>query len=262
MPPSACTILPRRFSDPVLAVAACRADGAAIFCVEPASIATAAGAAALPASLFGELLHAAAQPMQIRNALFPDPGGGVIREVTYKPLPGTPEVSGPAQGGGCAGTTNESTRDAHTDSMGKRMPDFIMLACAGAARSGGENFIIDLHGLIDSFGEAPETAWLVEALSTHDVVSINSNTTSRATDLWLGPIAPVAAPDGVTSRRIAQGRETYGLPSSTDPGSAGAQRDAEMVRLYNKAYKVAQAAAPRKFFRLILQAANHFACLL
>ena len=69
--------------------------------------------------------------MQIRNARFPD-AGGAIREVTYKPLPGAAD-EGPSPDN--PGTTaNESTRNAHTDSMGRRMPDFILLACAGAAK--------------------------------------------------------------------------------------------------------------------------------
>jgi hypothetical protein len=77
----------------------------------------------------GELLHAAAQPMQIRNARFPD-AGGTIREVTYKPF----SDEGPNPDTPAGTTTNESTRNAHTDSMGRRMPDFILLACAGAAK--------------------------------------------------------------------------------------------------------------------------------
>jgi hypothetical protein len=247
----ALSIVPQRYSDPAEAVAACRESGASIYrAADPSSVATADGASRLPELLFGDLLHAAAKPMQIRNALFP---GGVVREVTYKPLPGSEEEE---HGGSQINHDgNERERNCHTDSMGKRMPDFILLAYAGAAQAGGENFIVDLYALIDSFGDDSSTAWMVDALSERDVISVNSNTTSRATDLWLGPIAPEATVpalppgeryrvQGPTRRRIAQGRQVFGvLPSAS--GTQAAERDAAMARAYKRLMDRSQATAPR-----------------
>ena len=241
MPPADWSILPTRTADAAEAVAACRRDGASIYHLDPARLRSAEGAGAVPAELFGEWLYAAAKPMQIRNALFE---GGIVREVTYKPRPDRPANAG--------GTTNESLRAAHTDSMGARMPDFILLCCAGAAQRGGENFIVDMHRIIDDFGNDRESSWLVEALSSRDVISVNGNTTSAATDLWLGPIAPVAEahpPPGVsvpggTRRRIAQGRRTFGI-SPARMRSPEAERDAEMVRAWATAQQAGQDAARR-----------------
>ena len=241
MPPADWSILPTRATDAAEAVAGCRRDGASIYHVDPARLRSAQGAGAVPAELFGEWLHAAAKPMQIRNALFE---GGIVREVTYKPRPDRPANAG--------GTTNESLRDAHTDSMGVRLPDFILLCCAGAAQSGGMNFIVDMHHIIDDFGNDPKRAWLVEALGTRDVISVNGNTTSSATDLWLGPIAPVAEahpPPGVsvpggTRRRIAQGRRAFGLAPAR-MRSPEAERDAEMVRAWATAQQAGQDVARR-----------------
>ena len=241
MPPADWSILPTRATDAAEAVAGCRRDGASIYHVDPARLRGVEGAGAVPAELFGEWLHAAAKPMQIRNALFE---GGIVREVTYKPRPDRPANAG--------GTTNESLRAAHTDSMGVRMPDFILLCCAGAAQSGGENFIVDMHRIIDDFGNDPKRAWLVEALGTRDVISVNGNTTSSATDLWLGPIAPVAEahpPPGVsvpggTRRRIAQGRRAFGLAPAR-MRSPEAERDAEMVRAWATAQQAGQDVARR-----------------
>lgn len=190
--------------------------------------------------------HAAARPMQVRNAMFP---GGVVREVTYKPAPGSQEEDGSGRHAG-----NESERGCHTDSMGKRMPDFIVLACAGAAKAGGDNFIVDLYAVIDAIGSDPSTAWMASALSEQDIISVNTNTTSRATDLWLGPIAPeaVAYPPpgqpwdsvhGRPRRRIAQGRQTFGVLPGTGAEEAG--RDAAMAMAYKRAVDEAQATAPR-----------------
>lgn len=189
--------------------------------------------------------------MQIRNAIFP---GGVVREVTYKPAPGNYNEGQHEDGGNGRHAGNENERGCHTDSMGKRMPDFIVLACAGAAKAGGENFIVDLYAVIDAIGADPSTAWMASALSERDVISINNNTTSRATDLWLGPIAPeaVAKPPagqqwdplhGRASRRIAQGRQIFGVLPGT-PAEA-AERDATMAMTYKLAVDEAQATAPR-----------------
>jgi alpha-ketoglutarate-dependent taurine dioxygenase len=188
--------------------------------------------------------------MQIRNALFP---GGVVREVTYKPAPGSQDTQH-EDGGNSRHAGNEDERGCHTDSMGKRMPDFIVLACAGAAKAGGENFIVDLYAVIDAIGADPSTAWMASALSERDVISVNNNTTSRATDLWLGPIAPeaVAKPPsgqqwdrvhGRACRRIAQGRQTFGVLPGTPAEEA--ERDAAMAMTYKRAVDEAQAAAPR-----------------
>jgi hypothetical protein len=41
---------------------------------------------------------------------------------------------------------------------------------------GGENFIVDLHGLIDRFGAAPATAWLVAGLLTQGILGVSHRT--------------------------------------------------------------------------------------
>lgn len=138
------------------------------------------------------------------------------------------------------GILKEESFRAHTDghAYGDLFPDYFLLLCSRACRSGGASFLVDGYAVLDSLASDPTTAWVPSALEARAV-----DQTSR-----LQSISPVVlrAPCGRRALRCRMpGPPTAFAAQRVAAESDNPEADAAMLQAYHATIEAASTVASR-----------------